>query len=138
MSVGIAVGNYSGKARLIVDMSAPHDNDIHPSLNELINKEEFSLSYVTIDDAIRIIKKLGKGALMCKVDLMDAFKNLNVAEHLWPYQGIKWNNKYYFNTRLVFGSRSSPKLLDNVSKAICWILKTITTLRMCYICWTTF
>ena len=104
-------------------MSAPHDNDIHPSSNELINKEEFSLSYVTIDDAIRIIKKLGKGALMCKVDLMDAFKNLNVAEHLWPYQGIKWNNKYYFYTRLVFGSRSSPKLFDNVSKAICWILK---------------
>ena len=76
-------------------MSAAHDNDTHPSLNELINKEEFFLSYVTIDDAIRMIKKLGKGALMCKVDLMDAFKNLNVAEHLWSYQGIKWNNKYY-------------------------------------------
>lgn len=121
--VGIAVGKYSGKKRLIVDMSAPHDNDTHPSLNELISREEFSLSYVTIDDAIRLIKKLGKGALMCKVDLMDAFKNLNVAEHLWPYQGIKWNNKYYFYTRLVFGSRSSPKIFDNVSMAICWILK---------------
>ena len=76
--VRIAVGKYSGKKRLIVDMSAPHDNDTHPSLNELINKEESSLSYVTIDDAIKIIKKLRKGALMSKVDLMDAFKNLNV------------------------------------------------------------
>ena len=45
-----------------MDMSAPHENDLHPSLNELINKEECSLSYVTIDNAIRKIKKLGKGA----------------------------------------------------------------------------
>ena len=37
-------------------MSAPHDNDCHPSLNELINKEDLSLS-VTIDSAIKIIKQ---------------------------------------------------------------------------------
>ena len=97
--VGIAVGKYSGKKRPIVDMSTPHDNDIHPSLNKLINKEEFSLYYVTIDDAIRIIKKTRKRCINVQVNIMDAFKNLNVAEHLWPYQGIKWNNKYYFYTR---------------------------------------
>ena len=39
--VGIAVGKYSGKKRLIVDMSVPHDKEQHPSLNELINKEDF-------------------------------------------------------------------------------------------------
>ena len=29
-------------------MSSPHDNDIHPSLNKLISKEESSLFYVTV------------------------------------------------------------------------------------------
>lgn len=46
-SLGIAIGKYSGKKRLIVDLSAPHENQERQSLNELIDKEEFSLSYVT-------------------------------------------------------------------------------------------
>ena len=36
---------------------------------------------------------------------------------------IKWNNKYYFYMRLVFGSRSSPKIFDTLSEAVCWILQ---------------
>ena len=48
--LGIAESKYSKKKRLFMDMSAPHDNDCHPSLNEL------NLSYVTIDSAIKIIK----------------------------------------------------------------------------------
>lgn len=121
--LGIAVGKYSGKKRLIVDLSAPHDNDEHPSLNELIDKEEFSLSYVTIDTAIRKIKTLGKGAWLCKVDIKDAFKLCPIKESLWPYYGVKWFNNYYFFTRLVFGSRSSPKIFDCLSEAVCWILE---------------
>ena len=34
--IGMATGKYSGKKRLIVDLSSPHDSDVHPSLNELI------------------------------------------------------------------------------------------------------
>ena len=119
--IGVAEGKYSRKKRLIVDLSAPHDDELNPSLNELIDKEEFSLSYVKIDDAVDIIKKLGQGAWLIKTDITDAFKIIPVSPHLWPYQGIKWNNKYYFFKQLVFGSRSSPKIFDNISQAVCWI-----------------
>ena len=54
--LGIAESKYSGKKRLIVDLSAPHDVN-HASLNDLIQKEEFSLNYVTIDHAVALIKK---------------------------------------------------------------------------------
>lgn len=74
----------------MVDLSAPHQRDDHPSLTELIDKEEFSLTYVTIDTAIRIIKKLGRGSWMCKVDIQDAFKLIPIKESLWPYYGVKW------------------------------------------------
>ena len=121
--IGIAVGKYSGKKRLIVDLSAPHDNEIHASLNELINKEDFSLSYVTIDNAIKIIVECGKGAQMCKVDIRDAFKLIPINESLWPFYGIQWDGRYYFYTKLVFGSRSSPKIFDFLSEALCWILR---------------
>ena len=42
---------------------------------------------------------------------------------LFPFYGVKWNNKYYFYTRLVFGSRSSSKIFDTLSQAVCWILE---------------
>ena len=121
--LGVAESKYSKKKRLIVDLSAPHNNELHPSLNQLINKEDFSLSYVTIDNAIETIRSLGKGALMCKTDIKDAFKLIPIKESLWPFYGVKWDNKYYFYTRLVFGSRSSPKIFDTLSEAVCWILE---------------
>ena len=67
--LGVAESKYSKKKRLIVDLSAPHDNPDHPSLNELIKKEDYSLEYVTIDMAISIIKRLGKGAWLAKLTL---------------------------------------------------------------------
>ena len=35
--LGVATGKYSGKKRLIVDLSAPHDVEHHFSFNELID-----------------------------------------------------------------------------------------------------
>lgn len=32
------------------------------------------MSYVKIDDAIRILQDFGQGSLMCKADITDAFK----------------------------------------------------------------
>lgn len=123
--IGIAEHKYSKKKRLIVDLSAPHNDDLHPSLNSLIDKDKYSLSYVRIDDAIDIIKLLGQGAKLCKVDIADAFKQIPIDPNLWHLHGICWDNKFYFYTRLVFGCRSSPKIFDSLSQAICWIAQNV-------------
>ena len=44
--LGVAEGTYSGKKCLIVDLSAPHNDNNHVSLNQLINKDDYSLTYV--------------------------------------------------------------------------------------------
>jgi Reverse transcriptase (RNA-dependent DNA polymerase) len=119
--IGIVESKYSLKKRLIVDLSAPYNNTDHPSLNSLIDKETYSLSYVTVDDAIKRIQELGSASWMNKTDIQDAFKLLPINPSLWPFYGIKWNQQYYFFVRLPFGSRSSPKLFDMLSEAIVWI-----------------
>lgn len=86
---GIAESKYSKKKRLIVDMSAPHNDEENPSMNTLIDKSEFSLGYVTMDDAIRLIKLCGKGASLIKTDITDVFKIMPLSDELWPYHGIK-------------------------------------------------
>lgn len=119
--IGVVDKKYSTKKRLIVDLSALHNSNVNPSINDLIDKDEFSLSYVRIDDAIRIIVEKGRGAQLCKTDIVDAFKLMPILPSLWPYYGIRWRDKFYFYVRLAFGSRSSPKIVDALSSAICWI-----------------
>lgn len=126
--LGLAEHNYSAKKRLIVDLSAPHNDPDNPSLNSLIDKETYSLKYVTIDDAIRVIKRLGPEALLFKTDRADAFKLMPIKPDLWPMHGIAWDNPFYFFVRLVFGNRSSPKIFDTLSEAICWILQNNASL----------
>ena len=119
--IGVAEGKYSKKKRLIVDLSAPHSDPQNDSINDLIDKEQCSLSYVTIDDAIAIIQEYGENSLLCKTDICDAFKLIPIKPDQWRYFGIKWRNQYYFYHRLAFGCRSSPKIFDLLSQAICWI-----------------
>jgi hypothetical protein len=120
--IGVVEGKYSGKKRLIIDLSAPHDNAHHSSINDLINKDECSLSYVTVDDAIAVIKQLGQNTMMSKTDLVDAFKIVPIRTDLWAWYGVKWDGEYYFACRLCFGSRSSPKTFDLLSQAVSWIM----------------
>jgi hypothetical protein len=65
--IGVAEGKYSKKKRLILDLFSPH-NDTDLSINDLIDKAQCSMSYVKIDDAIKIIMSLGKGSFLCKFD----------------------------------------------------------------------
>ncbi|XP_069118939.1 uncharacterized protein [Argopecten irradians] len=102
-------------------MSAPHDDPLNPSMNSLIDKDSHSLKYVKIDDAITLIKNLGKRSWLMKTDISDAFKLPPISPELWPLHGISWKEKYYFFVRLVFGSRSNPKIFDSLSIAISWI-----------------
>ncbi|XP_048258604.1 uncharacterized protein LOC125384163 [Haliotis rufescens] len=120
--LGLAIGKYSQKKRLILDLSAPHDKPEILSINELFDKDQCSLSYVTIDYAIAIIANQGRGAKLCKLDISDAFKQVPIANAFIPFFGFKWQQQYYFYKRLVFGCRSSPKLFDTLSEDLCWIL----------------
>ena len=76
---------------LIVDLSAQHNSDKQTSLNELINKEEYSLSYVKLDDAIQGILDRGQGSWLCKT-VVDAFKQIPIHPSLWSQ--VEW--RIYF------------------------------------------
>ena len=99
-------GKYSGKKLLIFKLAAPYTNKLHSIITDLINKEDYSLTYVKLDDAIKIVKS----ASLSKCDVSDAFKNTPLNPETWHQFGFKWEDKYYFFTRLCFGCRSSPTI----------------------------
>ena len=68
---------------MITHLSAPAGN----SINDFISKEDFSLHYTSIDNAVKILLSLGKGARMAKVDLKSAFRMVPVREDRYKVEG---------------------------------------------------
>lgn len=119
-SAGIGViPKKSGGHRLIVHLSAPNDQ----SINDGISKDSYKLQYIGVDDIIRHVARLGKGALMFKVDMKHAFRLIPVHPDDWPLLGMVWRDKFYVDKVLPFGLRSSPSLFNNLAEAVCWILR---------------
>eukprot|EP00064_Thunnus_orientalis_P021744 superscaffoldBa00006815_g21912 len=82
--IGVATRKYSGKKRLIMDLSSPHDSHI-PS-NSVIPSPDFSMQYATIDHAITLIRLAGRGAWLSKADITSAFKVLPIHPDFWLQQ----------------------------------------------------
>ncbi|XP_027136074.1 uncharacterized protein LOC113746034 [Larimichthys crocea] len=119
--IGIATRKYSGKKRLIIDLSSPHGSTV-PSINSLIPSPDFSMQYSTINHAISLIRAAGRGAWLAKADITSAFKVLPIHPDYWHLFGVLWKGAFYFAVRLTFGCKSSPKIFDSLSEALCWIL----------------
>ena len=111
---GVITKGQTGKWRLIVDLSHPKGQ----SVNDGITKALCSLKYVTIDEAIKEIVKLGRGA---KIDIKSAFRLLPVHVDDRHMLGVLWNGGVYIDTCLPFGLRSAPKLFNIVAEFLAWI-----------------
>ena len=105
--------------RLILDLSFPKDK----SVNDGIPKDLCSLHYITVDDAIRHIIALGKGALLAKADIKSAFRLLPVHPADRHLLGMLWQDELFIDTCLPFGLRSAPKLFNILADLLAWILQ---------------
>ena len=117
--IGLVPKKHSDKYRTIFHLSYPKSGC---SINSSINKEDFSLTYVTVDDAIQAIQRLGEGAFMAKTDIESAFRLIPIHPDDWELLGMQWGGLYYYDKVLPFGLKSAPFLFNQLSEAIEWIL----------------
>ena len=115
---GVIPKGLTGKWRLIVDMSHPEG----ASTNDGISESLSSLTYVGIDDATRAIQFYGKGALLAKVDIKSAYRNVPVHPDDRWLMGMSWEGSLFIDTALPFGLRSAPKIFTAIA-AVEWIAK---------------
>ena len=106
-----------GKWRLIVDLSDPDGK----SINDGISGEGCSLSYVSVDDAARMVLQRGPGALLAKLDIESAYRIIPVHPDDRPLLGIRWKGVTYVDTTVPFGLRSAPKILTALADALSWV-----------------
>ncbi|XP_065197613.1 uncharacterized protein LOC135829134 [Sycon ciliatum] len=111
------VPKTNGKFRLIHHLSYPD----RMSVNDGMNKDSFSLHYVTVDDAIELLQRQGTGALMAKLDIRNAFRLVPVAPTAYRSLGFQWQGQFYHGKVLPFGLRSALYLFNCIADALCQI-----------------
>ena len=115
--LGAVPKKRSGNWRLIMHLSYPPGR----SVNDGIDIRHFHLRYSTVSDAIDSVMRLGRGALMAKIDIKSAFRLCPVHPADHHLLGMKWKGQFYFDRVLPFGLRSAPYIFNCLADAIEWV-----------------
>ena len=118
--IGLVPKKHSTKFRTIFHLSFPKSGET--SINSSIPKEDFSLQYITSDNAIQGISSHGQGCFLAKTDIESAFRLIPLRPSDYELFGMYWEGSYYYDKVLPFGLRSAPFLFNLLSDAIEWIL----------------
>jgi len=96
-----------------MDLSSPKGH----SVNDGIIKEECSFHYASVDQAVAELRRSGIGALMAKMDIQRAYRNIPVAPSDRRLLGFQWQSQIYIDKALPFGLRSAPLIFSAVADA---------------------
>ena len=110
--------NQPGKWRFIVDLSSPEG----ASVNDGVSTDLCSLTYASIDDAVALIIRKGRGTRLAKVDLENAYRMVPVHPDDRLLLGMEWKGQWYVDTALPFGLRSAPKIFTALADGLIWIM----------------
>ena len=118
--MGAVPKSTPGRYRLIVDLSYPEGQSVNRRISEALG----SLSYVSVEGAAQTVLHLGRGALLAKVDIRNAYRNIPVhSDDRWLL-GLSWKGDIFIDTVLPFGLRSAPKIFNSVADALEWIVRS--------------
>ena len=105
--------------RVILDLSFPQGHSVNSHVPvEALDGAAFKLHLPTPTDFAHLIRKLGKGCLMYKVDLSRAYRQLRSDPMDWPLLGIEWDQQFYMDTAVPFGLRHGASACQRTTEAV--------------------
>ena len=114
--LGLVEKKEPGTFRVIHDLSFPQNN----SVNSNIAKEFSAVNYETLDSVVHLVKIFGRGSLIAKTDIEEAFRLLPIHPDDYHLLGFYFDKKIYFDKCLPMGCSSSCNLFEKLSCALQW------------------
>ena len=102
--LGIRPKKSPGEFRVIHDLSFPYNGN---SVNDGIPREQATVQYSSVYDAIQAILFYGNGCYLAKTDIRSAFRIIPISPKNYHLLGFKWRGKYFFDKCLPMGASSS-------------------------------
>ena len=95
-----------------MDLSSPKNSSVNDGIDATLS----SLSYASIDHLSALI--LGRGAMLVKADIKEAYHMIPVHPQDQRLLDIQWEDAVYIDRMLPFGLRSAPKIFPAVADAL--------------------
>ena len=104
---------------MICNLSAPQGQ----SINDWIDPAKCSEQYSSFDRAIELVSKMGKGALIGKKDIANAFRLMPIRPEDFCLLGFQFQDKYYFDKSLPFGCSIACATFEKFSSFLNWLVE---------------
>ena len=104
--------------RFIHNLSAPENL----SINDNIPRSEATVQYETLDYVVNLVRRFGKGCLLAKADIENAFRLIPIHPADYHLLGFQWRNRFFINSSLAMGCSTSCKTFESFSCALQWII----------------
>ena len=117
--LGVIPKKQLGEYRMIHHLSFPCGG----SVNDFIPSEFCSVHYASVDDAVKMIKKLGPGCTLAKTDFRSAFRIIPVHPKDYHLLGMQWKGKYYADCCLPMGLAISCRTVETLNTGMEWVAR---------------
>jgi hypothetical protein len=105
----------NGSVRPVIHMTKPEGLSFNDNLDEIrIEKVHMCMAR----DFGYALKEAGKGTMISKYDLKDAFKLIPARPSDWRLQGFWWAGRFFFETNMIFGATPSVSNFDRLGNML--------------------
>lgn len=106
----------------------------HPagsSVNDGISDANRTVSYQSVDNAVKMILQYGRKSTLSKIDIEHAYKIVPISPSSCHLLGFRLGDKYYFDKTLPMGLSYSCNLFEKFSNAVHWIVENKLGIQGC-------
>jgi len=115
-----------GKYRLVQNLSHPHTNSPTPSINSLLNSNDFPCTWGTFRTVCTLIRNLPHGSQAATRDISEAYRIIPLHENQWPGVVVRISNhpkQFALNTSNSFGGATAGGLFGLFGDALADLLR---------------
>lgn len=113
-ALGVIAKKGTSKIRPITDCSQPELRSVNSFMDSVQNK----FHYVTVGNIVSHILE-GKCIVMSTVDLASAYRSIMIRPTDRGYFGLCFEDQYYVDNCLCFGSRCAPFIFNRITDSVC-------------------
>ena len=117
--VGLVPKKESSELRMIMHLSYPYGG----SINDFIDPEKVATKYQSFQDAVKLVVQQGRFCWLAKGDVKSAFRVAPIIFKHLRCLGIYFNEEYYVDCTLPFGSSISCAIFKEIARLVHWIFE---------------
>ena len=114
----------STRRRVILDLSYPHGQSVNSGVpSGWLDGAEFKMRLPNPWDLAEAIRQQGRGALIYKVDLSRAYRQLRSCPLDWPLLSVAWEEELLVDVAVPFGLRHGASACQRTTEAVAELVR---------------